>query len=121
MAKPGLDSRTPFSELSARVNTSLQGCFASLLTASSAANLLPQGADYDYLSTYSSFKGQLDPLGRRVLDLAQSFLDLESVKASSPTSLPNLRQIESVDDSQDAFDEITELIDSTLENVVRKH
>ncbi|XP_071116281.1 exosome complex component 10-like [Haliotis cracherodii] len=99
----------------ADINEYSQKVLKSVLQATRSSNSLPTGDDYDFYSTFRSVKDVLDIEGRRILQLIESILRQQSVKAKISTNSDVIEFEDKFDAVMDANDQILERVGSSLD------
>ncbi|XP_046576911.1 LOW QUALITY PROTEIN: exosome component 10-like [Haliotis rubra] len=99
----------------ADINEYSQTVLKSVLQATRSSNSLPTGDDYDFYSTYRSVKDVLDIEGRRILQLIESILRQQNVKAKISTNSDAIELEDKFDAVMDANDQILERVGSSLD------
>lgn len=112
-------SATPFTdETVPNVGGYVQRVITALVQASDLSHGIPAGTEYEYMTTYPSFKEQMGSLGGRLLALAQNLLN--SHTADTGGSRPDLNSILDVADADDEYEMVADVVDTLVERVVRR-
>lgn len=111
---------TPFVDANApNMDNFLHTVLLSLVEASKIAQNLPVENEYQYMSTYSSFRSNMATIGTRLLRLGQNLVD--SNLANAGAGKPDLISIIDAQDAEDVYDDVSDVVDAMIERVVRKH
>lgn len=87
--------------------------FDKLLKATKAANGLPDADNFKYYLNYPPFRGSMNNVGQRLLDLTQKFLDFEKGEKA-----PLLNVYDDSEDVLEQFDSVIDVVDTLIEKVV---
>ncbi|KAM9971238.1 hypothetical protein ACTFIW_011214 [Dictyostelium discoideum] len=95
-----------------RVEQFSKQLFGGLVQAAKLSNNLPSEEDYSYYETFPEFKLKMNSLGKRLLNLAQNF-----VQSENPKSDLSLTDTNDVDDLSDRFSGIVDIVDGMIDKV----
>lgn len=102
-------------EFVGKINPFLQTLYQKLIETLKSSEDIPQGQEYEYLTSYKYFGEETKGLGNRILRMTQRLIESESVGISNPDI--NLSEL-SKEEVEESFEEITNITDSLLEKVV---
>jgi len=83
--------------------------FEKLIESTKLANELPSSDDFAYYNTFKPFRGQVQVVGKKILDLANKFLRHRKPKGDV---------LENIDDVTESYDSVVDLMDEIVEDVV---
>lgn len=83
--------------------------FEKLIESTKLANELPSSDDFAYYNTFKPFKGPVQVIGKKILNLANKFLRHRK---------PRGEVLETLDDVTESYDSVVDLMDEIVEDVV---
>eukprot|EP01112_Ceratiomyxa_fruticulosa_P011565 TRINITY_DN3145_c0_g1_i2.p1 TRINITY_DN3145_c0_g1~~TRINITY_DN3145_c0_g1_i2.p1 ORF type:complete len:998 (+),score=245.46 TRINITY_DN3145_c0_g1_i2:282-3275(+) len=86
---------------------------STLVSGTKEANNFPGSTDYQYYASYTPFKTKMDELGRKIIGLAQNFIQHE--KPTNSTLL--LDDDDDLNDISNRFEQVVDVVDGIVERV----
>lgn len=95
----------------------VQRVISALVEASKSSNDFPYDSEYQYLATFPGFRSAMAEFSKKVLDLGQKLV--ESKTADAEDDIPQLRSLKDVNDAEEEYEKVADVIDALMERVVR--
>lgn len=95
----------------------VQSVISALVEASKSASAFPDDSEFQYLSTFPEFRSSMVKFSQKVLGLGQKLV--ESKTADAEDDIPQLSTLTDVNDAEDEYDKVADILDSLVERVVR--
>lgn len=95
----------------------VQGVISALVEASKSATAFPDDSEYQYLATFPGFRSSMAEFSKKVLGLGQRLV--ESKTADAEDDIPQLSSLSDVNDADEEYERVADVIDVLMERVVR--